>query len=192
MQMRRLMRDRITLIKQTGERWEGIFASVQPALIVIDDAKLPIEEGDTILRCLPNGLEEEYEIVDRGFHSGIHSIPDHYQAKVRKKTSIATASPQQIVYNVTGPNSRINVNSRDSSVNVVNVAPDTLFEEIRSALTAASDAQTEALLERLAELKRTQGSGDYLGAYQRFITAAANHMTLIAPFISALAQLLPK
>ncbi len=35
-------------------------------------------------RKLPNGMIETYVVEERGFRKGMHSIPDHYQMKVRK------------------------------------------------------------------------------------------------------------
>ena len=69
----------VALVKQDRRRFEQIPADVQSKTIFIDDASLPIEEGDIIERQLPNGLLERYEVADRGFWD------DHYQVKVKRR-----------------------------------------------------------------------------------------------------------
>lgn len=85
----KLMKDVVTLVKPDGRRFENIKAKVQPEIIFIHDETLPLEEDDRIYRLLPNGLQEEYLVLDRGFHQKFHDIPGGYQAKVRKLTSRA-------------------------------------------------------------------------------------------------------
>ena len=68
----------VTLRKQNGEEYTNIPADVQPKIIFVDDDMLPIEENDYIIRKLPNGLEEKYIVINRGFYG------DHYQVEVRR------------------------------------------------------------------------------------------------------------
>ncbi len=95
MYFKELANDRIILQKSNGHRIENIMANVQPNLIFIDDASIPIEEGDRILRVLPNKLTESYIVLDRGFYSGINNIRSHYQVKVRKETTNVQPSSQK-------------------------------------------------------------------------------------------------
>jgi hypothetical protein len=99
-----------------------------------------------------------------------------------------------VVYKVTGPNARLNIGSVDSSTNVVNVAPTELFTQLRLIIEekVQAEQEREELLARLADLQSTQGTPTYLDRYQRFIAAAANHMTILAPFLPALTQLMGK
>jgi hypothetical protein len=100
--------------------------------------------------------------------------------------------PQSVVYNVTGPNARLNTGSIDSSTNVVNVAPTELFTQLQRTIEERilAERERDELLTRLADLQSTQGMPAYLEQYQRFIAAAANHLTILAPFLPALAQLI--
>lgn len=82
------MNDTVKLVKADGVQIENIKARVQPDMILIDDASLPIEEGDKIFRNLSNGLSESYLVLDRGFNERVHNIPAHYQIKVRKESAI--------------------------------------------------------------------------------------------------------
>ena len=47
MSLRNMLRDRVTLVKQDGHRFEDIRALVQGDLIITDDTNFLIEEGDT-------------------------------------------------------------------------------------------------------------------------------------------------
>lgn len=84
-----LMRDIISIVKSDGRIFENVKANVQPKLITIHDETLPLEEDDRIYRSLPNGLIEEYLVLDRGFHQKFYDIPGGYQAKVQRITSSA-------------------------------------------------------------------------------------------------------
>jgi hypothetical protein len=188
-----LMRDKVTLIKKSGNRVENIRASVQRDKIFTNDPAIPIEDGDVFERTLPNGIVERYDILDARFVSGTGGIPSHYQSAVQKQTRIdPLAQPSQIIYNVTGPNPRVNIQSIDSSTNVVEVEPAELFGRIRAAIDQGiQDGELlKKLQEKVTELEKTQGTHSFAARYKEFIALAANHMTLLAPFIPALLQMM--
>jgi hypothetical protein len=182
---------RISLVKQDGTRINDINAHVQPTMIFIDDASLPIEEGDRFLRRLPNGLEERYLILDRGYWDGPGMRP-HYQVKVRKETSINVERQAATIYNVQGANPRVRVNSLDASVNVVTTSATRVFEQLKQAVTdnVPDDNHQGELLRHVEDLERAQGTGSFLERYQALIAVAADHLTLLSPFLPALTQLL--
>ena len=66
------MNDRITLVKKTGQRFENLPASVQSGLILTDNVKVPVEDGDTFERKLPSGVAESFEVLDAGFQQEFH------------------------------------------------------------------------------------------------------------------------
>jgi hypothetical protein len=76
--------DNIKIIKKDGTVLEKIKAVVQPKLIVINDSKLIIDEGDAIQRVLSNGKMEEYIVEEPTFYEEQVGLPAHYQLKVRK------------------------------------------------------------------------------------------------------------
>jgi len=101
-------------------------------------------------------------------------------------------SPSITVYHVEGDNSRVNVNSNDTSVNVVIKPSKEIFANLRQEIeskVAAGDDQ-RLVLEKLAVLEEAQGSKSFAQRYTEFIAVAANHMELLAPFIPALTELL--
>lgn len=133
-----LLRDTVTLLKQNGESVEDIKASVQKNKIFILRSDLLIESGDLIRRVMSNGAEETYKVIDPGFREGFSDIPAGYQMDVIKLgLPEARSAVQNITYNISGTNNRINQNSTDNSINIAHINPkiqeriDRLREEIR-------------------------------------------------------------
>jgi hypothetical protein len=90
-----------------------------------------------------------------------------------------------------GHNSRLNVNSADHSANTVSVSKDQVFVELREKAHTIIDEQTRIdVLERIDALDNAKGTGGFLSAYQAFMSIASDHITVFAPLLPALAQLL--
>lgn len=88
-----------------------------------------------------------------------------------------------------GPNARMNLDSIDQSIN--NASTPQLFQELRQQAGLISDAgDRSTALARIDEMEHMRGTGGFMAAYQGFITSAANHMTLFAPLLPLLSQLL--
>ncbi len=188
-----LMKDKVILIKQDGRRFEGIKAAVQRDKIFTDDAKIPIEEGDTFERILPSGIVERYKILDAGFYSGIGGIKSHYQSIVKKETRIEpNRQPTQVIYNLIGPNARVNIQSVDASKNLVEIEPKELFGKLREEIqhSISDKSISSKLLEKVCELEETQGTTNFVEKYRDFVALAADHVAILAPFIPALSQML--
>lgn len=117
-------RDKVDLKKVDGSGANGIVANVAGSdLIVIRSNKYIIDVGDLLTRKLSNGGEETYQVIDPKYYETTPgSSGPHYQLKVKKLgVPEARAAFQHIVYNVTGNNARVNVDSVDNSTNIVNV-----------------------------------------------------------------------
>ena len=189
-----LMRDQIVVVKPDGSRSGRLRASLQPTKALFQSPDVPVEDGDTLIRELPDGRSEEYLVVDSGFRHAIGSFPDHYQSKIKKKSAIATDAQRHVVYNVqlSGENARFNLNSIDLSSNVVDVQVGDLFAKIKQVLSdAVEDAEERAsLLRRAAELESAVRTPTFVERYKAFVSSAADHMALLAPFLPALTQLL--
>ncbi len=90
-----------------------------------------------------------------------------------------------------GHNSRLNVHSADHSENTVSVSKDQVFVELREKAQTITDEQTRIdVLERIDALDNAKGTGGFLSAYQAFMSIASDHITVFAPLLPALAQLL--
>ena len=120
-----MLNDNVTLLKKSGDRVDGIKASVQSKKIFINRSDILIETGDLIQRKMSNGGEETYEVIDPGFQEGFGAIEAHYHMTHRKHgLPEAKAAVHSITYNISGPNARVNNHSTDNSVNTVNINPD--------------------------------------------------------------------
>ena len=90
-----------------------------------------------------------------------------------------------------GDNARLNVNSTDNSTNIASIANEQLFIRMQETARSISDeTERTEIVARLHELEKARGSGGFLQAYQNFMASAANHMTVFAPFLPILAQML--
>jgi len=120
-----LMTDTVNVLKQNGEVISDVNSSVQKDKIFIQRSDILIATGDLIQRAMSNGAEETYKVIDPGFHEKFHSIPAGYQMDVIKLgLPEAKSAVQHITYNISGTNNRINQNSTDNSINVVNSNPE--------------------------------------------------------------------
>ena len=163
----RFLNDRVTLVRKSGQRFEDLPALVESGQIFKHDPKIPIGEGDQFERKLPSGIVEP--------------SPRPRQA----------AGPQ-VVYNLIGPNARVNIRSSDSSTNVVSVESAVLFDNLREAIRKSSldSAVERQLIQNVGAMQSAVGTKMFPERYGEFISAAADHMTLVAPFLPALTQLL--
>ena len=188
---RDLMKDRVSIVKADGRRFDDIVANVQPKKIMIIDTSIQVDEGDKVQRVLPNGQTESYLVIESGYHQGMHGIPASYQMEVRKESRIDLDNSSTI-YNLHGANSRVNINSSDASVNIVTTTSVTLFENLKKAITehVQDEAEQQLILSRIDDLEAAQGTKSFVEKYQDLITTGANHITILAPFIPALTQLL--
>jgi hypothetical protein len=182
----------LKLVKPDGSEIENIIGLVSTGSkkITIEDVSLDIEEGDTIVRDLPNGKQEYFTVIDPGFGRGMGSrIPDHYNVSIERVSKLPKTNTHGSGYiTVVNEGGRVNINSTDNSINI-QVSNDTerLFNELAMALEGVADS---ALLDSVAELKQSVGTSSYAEKYNQFIQNAANHMTLVAPFLPAISALL--
>ncbi len=183
-------REKVKLIKRSSVVIEDIDAVVQSDLIVIDDASLDIEEGDTIERVLPTGKSEYYLVLDRGYFAAHGRFPAHYQASVRKQSSIDLDKGKNVVnnYNI-GTAEKININSTDNSV-TYNVSSEdrALMETLK--MVAKELENKDAIIQSIEEMKSSIGKKSFAEKYNAFIQNVANHMTIFASYIPALTQIL--
>ena len=134
--LKSLMKDQITLVKADGTKVRSnIPAVVNADKIITFATDLPFEVNDHILRELPNKLVEDFTIIDPVYYGGTSGIEASFQIKVRKN-SIPAQSPQTIIANLHGSQSRININSIDQSV------------------TISGEISTEKVLSLVAEVQR--------------------------------------
>lgn len=191
--LRNFPTEKVKLIKKDGSIFENIEALVQTGKIFIEDTSVSIEEEDIIERTLPNGTNERFVVLDRGFYKGMHGIPDNYQIKVEKESKYKSTINSGLgqTYNINNQSGKINIHSVDQSFNYTLTANDEqLFKTLKDlARSVDIDGQLEELVQ---ELRDNVGNKTYAEKYNKFIQSAANHMTIFAPFIPMLSEFLLK
>jgi len=78
----------IRLIKANGETQGPFKCAFAREKIELFDIDFGGEEGDSIVRSLPNGREESYTIEEVHFEESFHAIPACYSIYVRKDSSL--------------------------------------------------------------------------------------------------------
>ena len=157
---------------------------------VIDDMKVDVRPGDEIRRMLPNGNEEAFTVLDPKFFKG-HFGP-HYQVRVGRNGTFPRHTGGNYNVHVSGSNSRVNIGSTDQSTNTV--VNGNLFNTLRKALGEGIDDETERekLTELVSQVEAAHDQKSFVASYQALIASAANHMTIITPFLPALAEILTR
>ena len=192
--MRNMLKDVVTITYSDGTKREEIRALVDSKTIFINDVTIPISIGDKITRTLPSGQEETFIVTNFHLQRGGRTIPDFYEISYRRE-ELREHHPQPPAVSVHlegSPQSRVNLNSPDQSINVINSEAEDTFNQVRDLLSESiSDSATlELLLERVDVMERSQGTGGFTSAYREFVSAAADHMTVLAPVIPMLSAML--
>jgi len=190
-----LLKDTVSLLKKNGERKDGIKASVQKKKVFIEGSSILIETGDLIQKKMSNGGEETYEVIDPGFYERHGGIKAHYQIDVRKLgLPEAKQAVQSITYNITGSNARINQNSIDNSVNVVNINPEVAehISELRAEIDKLkiSDIEKQSAKEIVNTVESQFGSGKpskpAVAALLKALPTAANIASIASLILSCM------
>lgn len=117
---------------------------------------------------------------------------------VEEKQKAAQATPNVQINNyghyhqgdTNGHQNRTTVNGVDASTNTLSID---VFEQLHSAVTTNIDnaADRDALLELIKQMDAKKNTTGFKDVYTSFLVSAANHMTVIAPFLPALTAYLP-
>ncbi len=95
-------------------------------------------------------------------------------------------------YNLHGTHSRVNIQSHDNSVNISHQSTENVFADMRQVIQnqIQSEVEKTEILKNLEELEAAKGTTNFVQKYQNFIASAANHISLLSPFIPTLTQML--
>lgn len=184
--------DQIDIVAPDGTVRCSVLGYYSGTEFVLDDPKADVEVGDEIRRPLPNGKEEVFRVVNPVFHNDKSGrmFGSHWQVKVAKDGNFPRHKGGNYNINLHGTNARVNINSTDNSVNTsIEESP---FTSIKSAIQhgVPDQAEKSELLSRIAKLEKAKEQGSFTKAYQQLIGSAANHMTILAPFLPALTQMM--
>ena len=115
-------------------------ASFAGNTIILDDPKADVEEGDTILRQLPNGKDERNFVTEATFfNTGVGRRGPHYQVKFRKGSAPVEHKPVQNI-NISGAQS-VQIGDYNSQ-NIIN-SFEALSQKIESS-SATPEEKEEA------------------------------------------------
>lgn len=194
MSFRDLMQDIITVVHKDGSRDENIRASVQQNKILTETVTVDITVEDRIERELPSGRKEVLFVTDVHFQNGFGGIDAFYEIKFKREGTAQhqTRPPMVNVHVSDSPQAHVNLGSTDQSISVSGHQSNDVFEEIRELLKehVTDENEHKRLLEGIEAMERGREEGDFITAYKVFIAMAANHMTVLAPVLPRLADLL--
>ena len=184
--------EKVRIIKQDSSVIEDIDALVDQKIVHIEDVSIDIEEGDIIERILPTGSKEQYLVIDKGFYRGMHGIPSHYEVKVEKQTAYTKVSRGSVInqYHINNAE-KVNIQSTDNSTTYNITANDiSLMDTLRKLAEGLEDR--EEIILNIDSMQDNIGKKSFAEKYNAFVQSVANHMTIFAPFIPALTNLLMK
>jgi hypothetical protein len=142
-----------------------------------------------------NDASKDYELFSAEeqlfWNRQITYVVSRYKSHLQSMTNQSPVQPPNITYNLSGTGARVNINSSDSSVNVISTEVSKVFAQVREAVGLIPDPTARSEIGRAVdEMEQAHGSSNFLQKYQAFITSAANHMTVLAPIIPAVTGLL--
>ena len=194
MSFRSLMQDIITVVRNDGSRHENIHASVQKDKILTQSVTVDIDVGDRIERERPSGRKEVLLVTDVHFQKGFGGIESFYEIKYKREgTEQQQSQPTTVNVHVSdSPQAHVNLGSTDQSINVSGHQSNVVFEEIRELLKkhVSDTVEFKRLLEGVEAMERGQEKGNFTAAYKDFMAMAANYMTVLAPVLPKLLDLL--
>lgn len=99
MDLRSLQNDKVFVEKADGSRTGPHRTAVSQGSATIFDEQLDVNDGEKLIRPLPNGREEVYLILSAEYSPGLHSIPPHFNLKLQKTTAVQ-AHPKHTTVNI--------------------------------------------------------------------------------------------
>jgi hypothetical protein len=178
------------IVSSTGNLIATTKAAILPQNIVVFDTSLAISVGDEVRRALPSGQDETFEITDPTFFQEFHGTKAHYQLKYRRKGTFPHGAGGNYTFHVSGNNARLNIDSRDQSINTV-VEGDVLGGLETALRDGIQDSEKlSRLVAAVDEMRREQHKPGFVVAYQKFVSICADHLGIVAPFLPALAGLM--
>lgn len=123
-----------------------------------------------------------------GINTEIECRKDLQDSSMKGSSSVNSGN----TFNLSGTHSRVNIQSHDQSTTVRLENTENVFASMRRVIETGIEPETvrNQILSVLVELEEAKGTNSFVQKYQAFIASAADHMTLIAPFIPALTHML--
>lgn len=140
-----------------------------------------------------NNAAEDYKLfsADEQFFWSrqINYVISNYKAHLEQIMS--NPQPTNVTYNVSGANSRVNINSTDQSVNYAIEKNEALFAQVRELASSIKNERDRQLISAsIDEMQESQGTANFVSSYQNFLSSASDHITVFTPVLGALAGLM--
>jgi hypothetical protein len=189
-----VMNDRLSFYKADGRKIrQNIKAVVDTAKnrITTFEVDLPVTEGDFFERTLPNKTVERFEVLDPGYRAGLEEIPPSFQASVRRVTDRPRPATPLGSITIHGDHARVNLNSVDQSTNISSKTTVDVWANLRATIEReVPEPEKSHLLRAVGGMKEAAGKPSFKDRYKEFMAQAANHMTILTPFLPMLTNLL--
>jgi hypothetical protein len=142
------------------------------------ESSVALEQAETRLRTM---VMKQHALI------ALFAATHEGTTKRRKQTVMPN-----VTYNLNGPNPRVNIDSTDFSINISN--SEQIFAELRKAISSGiqDEKLRSELVVKAGELEAAVGKSGFLKRYSDFVESAANHMTVLGPFIPMLTKFLPQ
>ena len=115
-----------------------------------------------------------------------------YCLELSAMSTESTESKSPVTINVSGVNARVNLSSTDNSTNTYSTSTSTVFQDMRTTVLQQVPLEAQpVLLDRIEQMEMAVGKPTFTARYSDFVQQAANHITILAPFLPALSALLP-
>jgi hypothetical protein len=144
-----LLTDKVSILKLDGTELGPYDCALDGSNCKIFDESLDADEGDVVLRKLPNGKVETHKILDVEYTADFHGIPASYKLTLEKSSSLLPRRKGDTVVNITQSHG-IQVGDHNSLA--ISSGLDSLITEIEKS-TANAQAKKSAK-EVLANLLR--------------------------------------
>jgi hypothetical protein len=83
-----LLTDKVSILKANGAEMGPYECAFDGSICTISDESLDADEGDEVLRTLPNSKVETHKILDVKYNAKFHGIPASCELTLEKSTSL--------------------------------------------------------------------------------------------------------
>ena len=167
-------------------------------------SKFNIKEEDAAMILPIHDCGENSALKDYGLFTKVEKEIWNFQLNInisrqyvhiKQGNTSKPDAPIQNTYNIYGTNSRVNINSADSSVNVTNEVSPEIFGQIIEVIkkSTASINVTNKMVSAVEKMQQEYGKTTFRQSYRNFMATLADHvqiLSLVAPYLPGLANLI--
>ena len=95
-----LLTYKVSILKADGTEIGPYECAITGSSCTIMDESLDVDEGDDVLRNLPNGKVETYKVLHVGYTAKFHGIPAAYELTIEKSSSLLTKRKSGTTINI--------------------------------------------------------------------------------------------